>query len=87
MYRGYKTSLLTDLDLDQEEGFERAEKLVQTDIGTEPLMSIRAAKRKLKIGEIPGDEPARIGGERKLKIFRWGFAYYFQIIRELFFWK
>ena len=87
MYRGYKTSLLTDLGLDQEEGFSRAEKLVQTDIGTEPLMSIRAAKRKLNIGEIPGDEPARIGGERKLKIIRWGFAYYFQIIREIFFWK
>ena len=87
MYRGYKTSLLTDLDLDKEEGFARAEKLVQTDIGTEPLLSIRAAKRKLNIGEIPGDEPARIGGERKLKIVRWGTAYYFQVIREIFFWK
>ena len=60
---------------------------MQTDIGTEPLLSIRAAKRKLIIGEIPGDVPARIGGERKLKIVRWGTAYYFQVIREIFFWK
>ena len=87
MYRGYKTNLLTDLDLDKEEGFLRAERLVQTDIGTEPLLSIRAAKRKLIIGEIPGDEPPRIGGERKLKIIRWGVAYYFQLLREIFIWK
>ena len=87
MYRGYKTNLLTDLDLDKEEGFLRAERLVQTDIGTEPLLSIRAAKRKLNIGEIPGDEPARIGGIRKLMVIRWGVAYYFQVLREIFIWK
>ena len=50
-------------------------------------MSVRALKAKLKIGEIPGDEPHRIGGERKLKIIRWGAAYYFQFIRELWYWK
>ena len=87
MYRGYKTNLLTDLDLDKEEGFLRAERLVQTDIGTEPLLSVRAAKRKLNIGEIPGDEPARIGGIRKLMVIRWGVAYYFQVLREIFIWK
>tara|TARA_B100000315_G_C14561597_1_gene580841 strand:- start:745 stop:1524 length:780 start_codon:yes stop_codon:yes gene_type:complete len=87
MYRGYKTKLLTDLDLDKEEGFSMAEKIVRTDIGTEPLLSVRAAKRKIKIGEIPGDEPPRIGGERKLKIIQWGTAYYFQVLREIFFWK
>ena len=65
----------------------RAERLVQTDIGTEPLLSVRAAKRKLNIGEIPGDEPARIGGKRKLMIIRWGVAYYFQVLREIFIWK
>ena len=87
MYRGYKTKLLSDLDLDKEEGFSTAEKMVQTDIGTEPLLSIRAAKRNLRIGEIPGDEPVRIGGERKLKIIQWGIAYYFQVLREIFLWK
>jgi hypothetical protein len=34
--------------------------------------------------EIPGDEPPRIGGERKLRIWRWGAALYFQIWREYF---
>ena len=42
---------------------------------------------KLKIGEIPAGEPERIGGERKLKIIRWGAAYIFQFWRELWFWK
>ena len=41
----------------------------------------------MKVGEIPVDEPERIGGERKLKILKWGAAYYFQFWWELFYWK
>ena len=52
-----------------------------------PLLSVRAAKKGLKVCEIPGDEPSRIGGERKLKLIQWGAAYYFQFIRELWFWR
>lgn len=44
--------------------------------------SIRAAKLKLKICEIPGDEPRRIGGRRKLSIIKNGFGVLFQIIHE-----
>jgi len=87
IYRAYKTQLIYDLELNKEEGYARAESLFNTNISWEPLLSVRAAKRKLKIGEIPGDEPARIGGERKLKILKWGAAYYFQFFRELFYWK
>ena len=87
IYRAYKTRIIYDLELDKEEGYRTAEKLFRTKISWEPLLSVRAAKRKLKIAEIPGDEPPRIGGERKLKVIKWGAAYYFQFIRELFFWK
>jgi glycosyltransferase involved in cell wall biosynthesis len=87
IYRAYKTSIIYDLELNKEEGYARAESLFNTNISWEPLLSVRAAKRKLKVGEIPGDEPPRIGGERKLKILKWGAAYYFQFFRELFFWK
>jgi glycosyltransferase involved in cell wall biosynthesis len=87
IYRAYKKSIIHDLELNQEEGYARAESLFNTNISWEPLLSVRAAKRKLKVGEIPGDEPPRIGGERKLKILKWGAAYYFQFFRELFFWK
>ena len=34
--------------------------------GLEPNLCIRAAKFKLKVAEVPGDEPARIGGIRKM---------------------
>jgi glycosyltransferase involved in cell wall biosynthesis len=87
IYRAYKTQLIYDLELNKDEGYALAEKLFKTKISWEPLLSVRAAKRKLKISEIPGDEPPRIGGERKLKILKWGAAYYFQFIRELFCWK
>jgi len=87
MYRAYKTQLIYDLDLDKDESYALPEKLFSTIISWEPLLSVRALKRKLKIGEIPGDEPPRIGGERKLQILKWGAAYYFQFFRELWFWR
>ncbi|NQV55660.1 MAG: glycosyltransferase [Rhodospirillales bacterium] len=87
MYRGYRTKLFEELELTGDQGFSTPEKLFCTNIGTEPLLSVRAAKRNLKIGEIPGDEPARIGGSRKLQVIRWGSAYMFQVVRELFFWR
>lgn len=44
---------------------------------------IRAAKLKLNILEIPGDEPQRIGGTSKLKIFRNGSLVVLNIAYEL----
>jgi glycosyltransferase involved in cell wall biosynthesis len=87
IFRIYRTRLIYDLELHLDEGYAAAERLFRTKISWEPLLSVRAAKRKLKVTEIPGDEPARIGGERKLKIFKWGGAYYFQFFRELFCWR
>jgi hypothetical protein len=37
-----------------------------------------------KVCEIGSDEPKRIGGERKLQVFRWGAAYYTQFWMEFF---
>jgi len=48
---------------------------------------VRALKAKKRIAEIAAGEPKRIGGKRKLQIFRWGAAYYFQFWRELWFWQ
>jgi len=87
IYRAFKKQVIYDLDLVDENAYRLAEKLFFTKISWEPLLSVRAAKRKLKVAEIPGDEPPRIGGERKLQIIRWGGAYYFQFIRELFVWR
>lgn len=87
IYRAYKTRLIYDLELTADEGYILAEKLFHTNISWEPLLSVRAAKKKLNIAEIPGDEPPRISGERKLKVLKWGGAYYFQFIREVFCWN
>lgn len=87
IYRAYRKNLIQELDLDKEESYTTEEKLFRTVISWEPLLSIRAAKRKLNIAEIPGDEPAREGGERKLQVLKWGAAYMFQVWRELFIWK
>lgn len=87
IFRAYKKDLIYSLDLDKEESYSTPEKLFRTKISWEPLLSVRAAKRKLKVAEIPGDEPPRIGGERKLKLFRWGAAYYFQFLRDWLLWR
>ncbi|MCX5850121.1 MAG: glycosyltransferase family 2 protein [Deltaproteobacteria bacterium] len=84
MFRGYRKSLLLELDLLSDRGYRTPERLFKTKIPVEPLLSVRAARRKCKISEIPGDEPARIGGVRKLEMFRWGLGFLYQIIREVF---
>ncbi|HEC70165.1 MAG TPA: glycosyltransferase family 2 protein [Candidatus Omnitrophica bacterium] len=84
MFRAWKKNIFKELDLDKEGSYIFEEKLFNTKIGVEPLLSIRVAKKKLKYTEIPGDEPKRIGGERKLKIIKWGLAYMFEVFRERF---
>lgn len=87
IFRAYKTSLIHELDLTNDDAYAFVEKTFHCKISWEPLLSVRAAKRKLNVAEIPGDEPPRIGGQRKLKILKWGAAYYFQFLREKFFWR
>ena len=87
IYRAYRKALASELELLGDTAYSTPEKIFRTKISWEPLLSVRSAKAKMKVGEIPGDEPPRIGGERKLKVLQWGTAYYFQFIRELWFWK
>jgi len=82
IYRAYRKAMAQELGLGEEDAYALPEKLFRTKISWEPLLSVRAARANLKITEIPGDEPARIGGERKLQVLQWGAAYYFQFIRE-----
>ena len=87
MYRAYRTQLPVELDIFKDESHRTPERLFHTRVGVEPLLSVRALKCKCKVGEIPGDEPPRIGGKAKLQVWRWGAAYLFQVIREVFWWK
>ncbi len=52
--------------------------------GFEPQLSIECAKKKLKVAEIPGDEPKRIGGVTKKRTLTSGWAILVLIWKELF---
>lgn len=87
IYRAYRTKLVRELELDKDRWYRTPEWLFRTRISWEPLLSARAARRRLKVAEIPGDEPVRLGGERKLRVLQWGAAYYFQFLRDFFLWR
>jgi len=67
IFRAYKREILNRLKIDA------------VHMTYEAQISIRAAKAKLKIKEIPGDEPKRIGGVRKMNPFVTGWA----ILKEI----
>lgn len=54
MFRAFKKDIVKKIHID----IPRA--------GLEPILSIRCAKQKLKVAEIPASEPKRIGGARKM---------------------
>jgi glycosyltransferase involved in cell wall biosynthesis len=84
IYRAFRRELIYELGLDQERAYSFPERLFRTTISWEPLMSVRAAKYRKRIGEVLAGEPPRIGGKRKLQVLRWGAAYYYQIWKERF---
>ena len=86
IYRGYEKSLFYRLDLDKNEAYW-VENLFFTRIGIEPLLSIRAAKAKVRTSEVPSVEPKRVSGKAKVQPFRWGAAFLSQTLLELFFWR
>ena len=49
----------------------------------EAQISIRSARFGMKVAEIAGDEPRRIGGERKMHPFRTGWTILREMGREL----
>lgn len=71
-FRIVKKSALSDLKLDA------------TEHEIEFQMSIRAAKKKLKISEIPTTEMERIGGIRKAHTWRMGWRFSKFFMKELF---
>lgn len=72
IFRAYKRDLLSRLRIDAKH------------LTYEAQISIRAAKYKLSVAEIPGDEPKRIGGQRKMRPFYTGADILREIIRESF---
>ena len=73
IFRGFKRSLPAELRLD--------EKFLPL---FEMQLTIRCAKYKRNVIEIPGSEPKRIGGIRKMKPIYNGSAVLYLIIKEIF---
>lgn len=82
MLRAHRKSLPARLGLDQEGVFEGLERFFRTRVDWIPLMSWRALQGAARWTEIAADEPPRIGGSRKLRIFQWGAVYLLQLLRE-----
>lgn len=74
MYRAFKRKIVEELRIDTK----------TPSWGTQLL--IRAIRKKMKIGEIPGDEPARIGGVRKMHPLKNGIIELARIGKEFFTW-
>lgn len=72
MFRAYRKDVLNKLHIDAK----------NTSWGTQILL--RAIKKKLKIAEISGDEPPRIGGRSKMKPIRNGLCELWIIFKEFF---
>lgn len=85
MFRGFRREIVDSLGLRTPVFFmEWAEKVLGTLSGWENQMSMRCAKARLKVTEIPGDEPRRIGGHRKMRPWRSGAVLSVQILYEFF---
>jgi len=82
MYRIVLRELPGKLGIDRDEPFERWERWLRTRSDWIPLMSMRALRCGIRWTEIPVDEPPRIGGSRKLQVFRWGAVYLLQLFSE-----
>jgi len=87
IYRAYKTDLVRKFEIDRDAKVLHLAERAGILIGWEPKLSIRCAKRKAKVLEIPGDEPARIYGVRKMRPFKSGSIMLVQIIHEIFVWR
>jgi len=86
-FRGYTRAAVERMGLPQMTTASRFRRRFPRMNSWETGSSIRAARLKLKVAEIPGDEPKRIGGTRKLSIIRNGFGTVFQILYDFFFFR
>ncbi len=70
IYRAFRTSLVMELDVTHQA------------IAWQTQLITRAAKGGKSLAEIPGNEPPRIGGARKMNPIRNGLAELYMLVRE-----
>ena len=85
--RAYRTQLIYDLELNLDKSHRTPERLFGCRISWGAFALGPRGEAKAEGGGNPRRRAARIGGERKLRIWRWGAAYYYQFLREVFVWR
>ena len=85
-FGGNYTDSLNGFRIFKRDAFERLETQSES-LVIDQETYIRALKKKFKSCEIDGDEPSRIGGERKMKPVSTGAQLGCQIIKEFIYWK
>jgi glycosyltransferase involved in cell wall biosynthesis len=71
IFRAFRKDILKTIKIDLDEDIDLQ-------------LCIQCGKKKLKVAEIPGDEPKRVGGVRKMKIMRNGWELVRTIYKESF---
>lgn len=82
MYRAIRVDVFKALNMHRDETYRLEDAITRCTMGCEPLLSMRLAKYGLPCAEVPGDEPRRIAGVRKLQVFRWGCGHLVQLLKE-----
>ncbi len=85
-FGGNYTDSLNGFRIFTRDAFERLETQSES-LVIDQETYIGALKKKFKSCEIDGDEPSRIGGERKMKPVSTGAQLGWQIIKEFIYWK
>ena len=84
-YRACKRDTLISYDISNKKYYKKLENLLDTSLSWDPLMTAIYSKENLRIIEFPADEPARVSGIMKRNSFKWGLAYFLQILFIKFF--
>lgn len=71
IFRAFRKDILKKIKID-----------VKEDIDMQ--LCIKCAKKKFKVVDIPGDEPKRIGGKRKIGVIKTGFELLVTFFKEVF---
>lgn len=82
-FRAFKKTVIAEIGLGSGPTYW-FEKIFYTYTSWDFLSSIRCAKLKLKVAEIPGDEPKRLGGKAMVPKYRVAVVSLFQLIIEKF---
>lgn len=85
--RAWRKDVIKELEINKEIKFPpKWEDIIGVWVSWEPMISMRFARRRKRIIEIPADEPKRIQDVRKMKPFKTGLAVLIQLVQEAVFW-